>query len=128
MNPKLKEFNHVDLLFPSNYLKCADLRGEPRTVRIIDIDPRHELKSQRGSDFKPAVTLEWPDGRKIEKLWVLNRTNANTIAAMYGNEAADWLGRLVTLIPARVPVGGKTSDAIRVKEGIPKEPAQEAAS
>lgn len=109
----LKDFDHVDLLFPSKYLKAADLRGRDVTVTISSIDPRHELKSSQGTDLKPVVKLE---GK--EKMWVLNKTNAKTVASIYGNEVTKWLGKPVTIYPTTVQAGGKTCDCIRVRPKV----------
>jgi hypothetical protein len=115
MNAKLKEFNHVDLLFPSKYLKAADLRGKDVTVTIRDIDPRGELQMRNGAkEHKPIVTFNG-----TEKLWVMNKTNAQSIAKVYGPEIMQWIGKRVTLYPTRVQCGRNEVDAIRVRERAP---------
>ena len=50
MNPRdeLKNFNHVDLLFPSKYVKAADLRGKVVIVYIERIAPREKLMMAGG--------------------------------------------------------------------------------
>lgn len=112
----LRDYNHVDLLFPSRYLKAADLRGRDLTVQIMDIDPRGELQMRGGKhEYKPIVTV-----RGTEKLWVLNKTNAQTIARLYGPEVTAWLGQSVTLYATQVPCGGQMVDALRVREVAPK--------
>lgn len=121
MNDNLKSFNHIDLLFPGQYVKAADLRGRDVTVVIDDIDPRHELKGQRGTEHKPVVTM-----RGKEKLWILNKTNAKTIAKLHGTEVTAWLGKAVVLYPTKIQAGGETVDAIRVRERLVAAPDTEA--
>lgn len=111
----LRDYNHVDLLFPSDYLKAADLGGRDVTVRIKSIEPRHELKTNRGTEFKPVVTFHGTD-----KKWVLNKTNAKTIAKIYGPEATGWIGKSVTLFSAEVSAFGEMVDAVRVRSDEPK--------
>lgn len=112
---KLEKYNHVDLLFPGKYLKAADLRGKHVVVTIDKIDPRGELQMRGGKkESKPIVYL-----RGKEKAWVLNVTNARTIAAIYGPEVTKWTGKSITIYPARVAFGGKETDAIRVEDRAP---------
>jgi hypothetical protein len=115
----LSQFNHVDLLFPSKYLRGADLRGKDVTVVIESIEPRHELAMAGGKkEHKPVVSL-----KGTEKMWVLNKTNARTVADLYGPEVTGWLGKPVTLFPAEVDAGGKTHTAIRVRDRVPRKKA-----
>jgi hypothetical protein len=107
---ELKNFNHVDLLFPSKYVKAADLRGKAVPVIIERIVPREKLMMQGGkSDTKPVVYLQ---GK--EKGWILNKTNARAIASVYGPEITSWLGRTVVIISTQVEARGEMVDAIRV--------------
>jgi hypothetical protein len=124
-NEELSKFNHVDLLYPGKYLKAADLRGKDVTVTISDIEPRHELQSTNGKkEKKPVVHMA---GK--EKLWIMNKTNAKTIAGIYGNEVTAWIGNRVILFPTTVQAGGQTHDCIRVRSNKPtkqeREPGEE---
>ena len=113
----LKDFNHVDLLFPSKYLKAADLRGGDLTVIIRSIEPRGELQMRQGrKEYKPIATLDGTD-----KLWVMNKTNAVTISKLYGPEVLSWIGKRVTLYPTLVACGGAQVEAVRVREKVPHE-------
>lgn len=106
----LAKYNHVDLLFPSKYLKAADLMGRAVAVVIAGIDPRAELQMRGGAkEKKPLVRLA---GK--EKAWVLNKTNAHLIAEVYGNEVTGWLGKTVVIRAERVRFGGNMVEAVRV--------------
>lgn len=110
MSSELKNFNHIDLLFPSKYAKAADLRGKNVPVVIERIVPREKLMMQGGkSDQKPVVYL-----RGKEKGWILNKTNARAIAKVYGPEVSAWLGKTVVIMSAEVEAHGEMVDAIRV--------------
>ncbi len=107
---ELKNFNHVDLLFPSKYAKAADLRGKSVAVIIERIKPQEKLMMQGGkSDTKPVVFL-----RGKEKGWILNKTNARAIAKVYGPELTNWLGKHVVIFSTQVEARGEMVDAIRV--------------
>lgn len=91
--------------FPSEYLKAADLQGRTVTVVMERVEV-HEV----GDDSKPVLYFE---GRK--KGLVLNKTNSNTISALYGDETDDWLGQSIMLFEAQVDYQGRQVPAIRVK-------------
>jgi hypothetical protein len=95
----------ISSAFPSEYLKAADLQG--RSVRVV-MD-RVEMKDI-GGDHKPILFFQ---GK--EKGMVLNKTNANNIAVVYGDDTEDWSGREIVLFEAMVDFQGKTVAAIRVR-------------
>jgi hypothetical protein len=99
-------------VFPSNYIKAADLKG--RTVTVVIADATIE---KLGEDRKLVLTFQ---GK--EKGLVTNKTNANRIAYMYGNNTDAWVGKEIALKAELVDFQGKTVEAIRVQP-----PAQRAA-
>jgi hypothetical protein len=95
----------ISAAFPSTYLKAADLQG--RTVPVA-ID-RVELE-EIGGEHKPILYFQ---GK--EKGLVLNKTNANNIAAVYGDDTDDWIGGGIQLFPTMVDFQGRSVEAIRVR-------------
>ena len=102
----------VSDMFPSTYLKAADLRGRavPVTIRTVD-------QEELGGEQKYIVYFEGKD-----RGLVLNKTNANMIASSYGDETLKWTGCDVVLYPDKVPFQGRIVDAIRVR--IPAAPEE----
>ena len=94
-------------LFPSRFLKCADLKGRPQTVIIEDV-----TKEEVGDDkkSKPVMTF-----RGKTKGFVLNATNYDVIADAYGDETGEWNGQPLELYPTKVDFKGTRTDAIRVR-------------
>lgn len=116
----LENFNHVDLLFPSRYLKAGDLQGREVTVVIANVEPRHELvRAGNAKDYKPLLHLRTPGGREIEKALICNKTNAVRIAAMYGPVPMEWIGKAITLRAEPEPKSA-TGEAVRVKPERPR--------
>ncbi len=118
MTPKdmLKGYEHVDLLYPSKYLKAADLRGRDAVVTIKSLDPASELNMRGGkTEKKPVISFVESD-----KLFCLCKTNAKSIAKVYGSELENWLGKRITIYPTKVAFGGNTVDAVRIREVAPK--------
>jgi hypothetical protein len=94
-------------LFPSRFLKHADLQGRPQTVSIKSVtleDVGDEAKQ------KPVVRF-----RGKEKGFVLNATNYDVIADALGDETDDWAGQPIELYPTKVAFKGQLTDAIRVR-------------
>jgi hypothetical protein len=49
-----------------------------------------------------------------------NKTNCKTLAAMYGNNTDDWVGKSCTLYVGQCEAFGETVDCIRIRPGVPK--------
>lgn len=110
----------VSQLFPSKFVKAADLNGKPVTLTIKELKIEkmgHGAEEER----KPVLFFE-----RATKGLVLNRTNAMVIASLYGDEADDWAGKRVTIYPTRVRAFGQMQDCIRVKPEIPAQPQAQA--
>ncbi len=105
---------HFKLLFPSEYLGSHDLQGKDATVTIKKVVVE-ELKTDRGSERKPVMYFE-----KTEKKLVLNKTNAKSIAALYGPEINVWAGKRITLYGTPVSAFGKEVEALRVRPTAPQ--------
>lgn len=115
----------VRLLYPSLYLAAPDLQGKDVTLTILRVDVE-ELKTERGSERKPVVRFvetrakaEKAGTTDKEKRWVMNKTCALVIAALYGNEIEGWKGKRITLFPTKASAFGKTVDCIRIRDTAP---------
>lgn len=91
--------------FPSNYIKAADLQD--RNVLVV---MSHVKMETLGDDDKPVLYFQ---GK--EKGLCLNKTNANNIATVYGDDTEDWTGKEIVLFPAMVDFQGRTVAAVRVR-------------
>lgn len=99
--------------YPTKYISAPDLQGRTATV-VID---RVEMEKV-GDDTKPVVYFQ---GK--EKGLVLNKTNANAIAAGYGDETNDWSGGELELFSIMTDFQGKPVEAVRCRLPLRK-PAQ----
>jgi hypothetical protein len=95
----------ISSAFPSDYLKAADLQGRQVTVTMSHVDMK-----EIGGEPKPILFFV---GK--EKGMVLNKTNANKIAEIFGDDTDDWKGGEIVLFESQVDYQGKTVAAIRVK-------------
>lgn len=99
--------------FPSNYLKASDLQGRSVIVTISHCDIE-----EIGDERKPILYFQ---GK--QKGMVLNKTNANNVAILYGDDTDDWVGQPVELFEAMVEFQGKTVPALRIR--APKKPQRQ---
>ena len=96
----------IDAAYPSKYLKHADLQDRPVRVTI----ERFEIEEIGDGDRKPCLYFA-----KHDRGLVLNRTNADSIAAVFGDETDEWIGQVIELYPDKTRFAGKMVDCIRVR-------------
>ena len=99
----------ISAAFPSNYLKCADLGGQPRIVNVRAC-VLEELGQGKDKEKKPVLYFN-----KGSKGLVLNVTNAKAIAKTYGDDTANWTGKPIEIYPTQVEFKGELVDGIRVR-------------
>ena len=93
--------------FPSNFLKAADLNN--RTIKVkIDKVVFEEIGQNK--DKKPVMYFA-----DVKKGMVLNKTNADQIGSVHGQELEGWTGKEIELFSMMVPFQGQNVPAIRVR-------------
>lgn len=109
-------------MFPSQYVSAYDLKKRHVTLTIVRVEAeqveRQDKKTKRMESVKVYVVYFL----KAKKGLLLNKTNALTIAALYGDESDKWLGKAITLYPTVVNAFGKKTDAVRIEEREPLAP------
>lgn len=105
-NPQM----HVDLMFPSRYLKAADFQGEPVQLTITEVF-KDKVRMTNGSMVEKYVIRF----RETEKELILNKTNAKAIAKVLGDpKAVNWAGSTIVLMPTTCEAFGEIVPCIRV--------------
>jgi hypothetical protein len=95
-------------LFPSKFLKAADLKGHEPVVTIarVELEPMGRTRELKGVVYFVGKAK----GLK------LNKTNATSIQQIAGSADTDrWTGRTVTLFATVADFGGQTYDVVRIK-------------
>jgi hypothetical protein len=103
---------HLNQMFPSPFLQASDFSKGERTLYIAEFEQK-----EIGGQCKNVLRF-----RGANKMLILNKTNARTIARAYGPDSRSWIGKPVTLFEAQVDFRGDLVPAIRVK--IPASPQQ----
>lgn len=104
-------------MFPANFLRADDFEDGDAVLTMKRIE---EETIGKGKDAKDVFILYF---RELDKGLVLNKTNSNTIAGLYGDDTDDWKGKQVTLYATEVQFQDKMVDAIRVRSKPPKKAA-----
>ena len=99
---------NVNDIYPSKWMRAADLKGASHRITIQDVDTG---LIGEGDAAKQQIILEL---RGDWKPLGLNKTNAQAIAELFGEDTDDWIGQEVVVFPTRVDFSGKMVDAIRV--------------
>ncbi len=113
---------NVNDVFPSKYLKAADLNNREVQVTISGV----EMEDLNGEQ-KAIVYFQ-----NKQKGVVLNKTNATNIAGAYGDDTDGWVGQPVVLFSVWTDFQGKSVQSIRIRPGTvstarqapPAKPAQ----
>ena len=104
-------------LFPSEYVAAVDLKGKEATLTIDHAEKVELYTPGHGKNFKGLLFFV---GAK--KKMVLNKTNARTIARLYGGELNGWKGKKIILYPTTCTCGGETVSCLRVRDYTPSAP------
>ncbi len=107
-------------MFDSEWLGAWDLVDEDGRhidchFTIARVEPR-KVKGPRGESLKPVV---WFNG--VEKALLANKTNARTIAAMYGTKTEAWIGKRISLWATKTNSPDGEVECIRIRPTAPPE-------
>lgn len=97
-------------LFPSNRLKAEDAEHEDLILTIDHVDVE-----TFDNGAKPVLYF-----RNEKRSLVLNKTNAQTIAKLHGNDTDQWAGKRIALYATEVEFKGDTVLGLRVRLRAPK--------
>jgi len=93
-------------MFPSRFLRGVDI---VKPVRVVIADCVIEEVGEKAEE-KPVVHFEGG----IAGL-VLNKTNGDMLASLFGDDSDDWVGKAVVLEKAKVQFQGKLVDCVRIR-------------
>jgi hypothetical protein len=107
------------LMFPTDFIAAVELKGREVTLTITSVKIEQVRMAGGAKQPKPVLTFE-----RTKKKLALNKTNAGTIAELYGSEAEKWVGHPITIYPTTTQFGRETVPCIRVKDTRPKPTTQ----
>ena len=97
---------------------AGDMIGQSTiTLTIANVTMENMNSGKGGAQSKPCLRF-----KERDKLMVLNKTNAKTLAAVLGPETDNWKGARVTIAAPIIDAFGKSARSLRVTDVQP--PAQ----
>ena len=102
---------NINDAFPSSFLKAADLKGKRVQVQIGEV-----RMEEVGSDQRAVMYFIGSD-----RGLVLNKTNSQVCAELFGSETEGWYKKPVILYTAKTSYEGRMVDGIRIDAAPPAE-------
>lgn len=122
--PKEEEIDADDYraFFENDILRVWHLQGKQRLFRIVRVTrftSEMFANGKRHITMQPKLELATRNGAVHPLPFLLNKTNAKTIAQLYGKRPADWVGKWIHLFPTQTDNRGEMVDCIRVRNQVP---------
>lgn len=106
---------HYKRFFDNDYIGSFDLGPGDHAVVIERVEQGElQIPGTSAKERKPLVRFV---GKK--KPMVLNATNAKTIAAIYGTNTDEWVGKPIAIYATKTTFAGEEVDCIRVRPTPP---------
>jgi hypothetical protein len=107
----MADITNIDDLFPSNFLRAADLGGKEVDVTIDKVTTQ-EFEEDGKKRMKPVVHFRNAGLKPL----VCNKTNAMLIATALGSkDPRTWPSKQIRLYPDLISFKGKVNETVRVK-------------
>jgi hypothetical protein len=97
---------HISKMFPSKYLKAVDIEGDHKIIvsRVV------EEEVGKDKTIMPVMYFKgW------EKGLILNKTNSDAFAKVYGDDTDFWVGKSAIMFTMPITYEGKTVEGIRFR-------------
>jgi hypothetical protein len=95
---------NINESFPPAFLRSEDIKDKTVAVKIRLVEA-HDFGEKEGT--KPVVYFEGKDAGLV-----LNKTRANAIRDLFGEETDGWTGKTIILTTGLVPFEGRMTDSI----------------
>ncbi len=96
-------------MFKGDHIQAAEFAGKTPTLTVKGVSLVRMEDEKKGERERGVVHF-----RETDRGWVINRTNAESMAAMFGPETDAWIGKRVKLQAVEVQFGKQRVPGIRV--------------
>jgi hypothetical protein len=96
-------------IYGSRFLNAEDIEGETIVGPILECGIENFADAVGGKKQKLVISLAQAD-----KPIVVNATNADRIAAVYGDDWEQWLGKVVCIQSGRTRFAGKMVKCVEI--------------
>lgn len=108
---------HWKNFLDKNYLGSHNL--EPGEELLATIEKFAGEEPVKNADGKESLKTVLYFKENIPKM-IMNVTNGNTISNLYGTHPDQWIGKQVLIYATPVKAFGKTQDALRIRDMVPR--------
>ena len=95
---------NVHKMYRYNYMKSDDLNGQALCLSITEC-----LAEKVGGDERLVLAFF-----EVPSLMILDRTNTNMLAELYGPETSEWIGKTIRLAPSTTLFLGQVVKYVRI--------------
>lgn len=111
---------HWKNFLDKNYLGSHNLEpGEEMLLTIAKFEGEEMVQKIDGKKDEKVAKQVLYFKEPVPKM-ILNITNGNTIASLYGSHPEGWIGKQIQVYAASVKAFGKTQDALRIRDFVPR--------
>lgn len=103
----------VSEMFPSKFLKAADLQGQAHVLVMDRLEYSNLAPENQPEDMKWVLFFQGKD-----RGLVLNVTNTKRLGEIHGEDTDDWSGKEIVLYPDKTDLKGQMVDCIRVRANM----------
>lgn len=133
-------FNGTECMSETKIIRKKTKAGNRHWKNFLDKDYLGSHNLEKGEEmlltiekFEGEEMVRKLDGEKDQKMpkpvlyfkedvpkMIMNITNGNVLSALYGSHPDEWIGKQIQIYAASVKAFGKTQDALRIRDFIPK--------
>jgi len=95
----------INSAFPGKFFKAADV-AQPQRLTIANV----AVEQMQDGTQKPAVSFN-----ETQQMFVLNKTNANTLSASLGSQTEAWTGKQIELYQDTATFQGRNMPCVRCR-------------
>lgn len=107
---------HWKNFLDKDYLGSHNLeKGEEMLLTIEKFVGEEKVKTAEGESLKQVLYFK----EDVPKM-ILNITNGNMLTTLYGSHPEQWIGKQIQVYATPVKAFGKTQDALRIRDFVPK--------
>ena len=103
---------NVTDMFPTRFVNAVMLEDGPLHLTINDV-----TQEQVNSDGDQKWVLNF---NEIDQMLSLNKTNAGTLAGLFGADSDSWIGKRISLVRQEVEYKGARTWGVRISLEVPE--------
>lgn len=111
---------HWKNFIDKDYLGSHNLEKGEEMLLTIERFEGEEMVVKVGSKTDEKVPKQVLYFKEDVPKMIMNITNGNTIASLYGTHPDGWIGKKIQVYAANVRAFGKEQEALRIRDFIPK--------